>query len=153
MQIIDGKQIAQQFCQALLLTYPAGSREFNKKFSSINEFEENRLNALFCERDRNGYEAELFWKKCIEILIREDADNSLKIALVLRHIANLQEHDEETITLLIESLGYDADDVFKDVPDYIMNVYITIHPSRLQKHLVKDTYLSIKQELSKMVVF
>lgn len=47
----------------------------------------------------------------------------------------------------------DDDDVFKDVPDYIMNVYITIHPSRLQKHLVKDTYLSIKQELSKMVVF
>jgi len=47
----------------------------------------------------------------------------------------------------------DEDETFKGVPDYIMNVYITIHPSRLQKHLIKDTYLSILQQLSKMVVF
>lgn len=47
----------------------------------------------------------------------------------------------------------DDNEAFKGVPDYIMNVYITIHPSRLQKHLVKDTYFSILQQLSKMVVF
>tara|TARA_R100000152_G_scaffold8929_1_gene3607 strand:- start:1456 stop:1755 length:300 start_codon:yes stop_codon:yes gene_type:complete len=47
----------------------------------------------------------------------------------------------------------DDNEAFKGVPDYIMNVYITIHPSRLQKHLIKDTYLSILQQLSKMVVF
>ena len=47
----------------------------------------------------------------------------------------------------------DDDDVFKDVPDYIFNVYITIHPSRLQKHLIKETYMSILDKLSKTVVY
>jgi len=105
-----GAGSAQQFCQALLVDYPAGRRDFNKKFSSIDKFEENRLSALSCERDHNGYEAEYFWKECISILNGEDTDNGLKIALILRHIADQQEELEERIELLAESLDYDPDD-------------------------------------------
>ncbi len=105
-----GSELAQQFCQAILVDYPAGRRDFNKKFSSINKFEENRQKALARERDHNGYEAEYFWKQCISILINEGADNGLKIALILRHIAGQQEDLEERIELLIESLEYDPED-------------------------------------------
>ena len=105
-----GSELAQQFCQAILVDYPAGRRDFNKKFSSVNEFEANRLNALACERDHNSYEGEFFWKQCISILINEGTDNGLKIALIIRHIAGQQDELEERIELLIESLDYDPED-------------------------------------------
>jgi len=105
-----GPELAQQYCQALLVDYPAGRRDFNKKFSSINEFEENRLTALTYERDNNYYDAEYYWKQCIGLLINEDADNDLKIALILRHIAAQQPESDEQIELLIKSLEYDPDD-------------------------------------------
>lgn len=52
-----------------------------------------------------------------------------------------------------QTLARYYDDELEGVPDYILNVYITIHPSRLQKHLIKDTYMSILKELSKLVVY
>lgn len=109
-KVLFGSELAQQFCQALLVDYPAGRRDFKKKFSEINEFEENRLTALTCERDNDRYEAEYFWKQCIRILINEDADNGLKIALILRHMADQQDDDEERIEMLIDSLDYDPED-------------------------------------------
>jgi Flp pilus assembly protein TadD len=109
-KLLLGSDLTQQFCQAMLVDYPAGRRDFNKKFSSINEFEGNRLSALTCERDNNFYDAEYYWKQCVELLINEEADNDLKIALILRHIAVQQPETDEQIELLIESLAYDPED-------------------------------------------
>jgi hypothetical protein len=136
-----GAEVAKQFCQELLVTYPVGIKDFKKKFSSINKFEENRLNALIYERDRNGYEAEFFWKKCVKILIDEDADNNLKIALILRHIVNLQEYDDERTELLIESLDYDPDD--RDSYMQILDYY------GKQQEAGKDYRLWLKKTVDK----
>lgn len=102
--------VAQQFCLEQLSTYPAGKSDYSKNFSSINKLEEHRLNALVCERDGNRHDAEYFWKKCINILLGEQSVNNLKVALITRRVANLQENEEKTIDLLVESLTYDPDD-------------------------------------------
>lgn len=109
-KLLFGSELTQQFCQATLVDYPAGRRDFNKKFSSINEFEGNRLSALTCERDNNYNDAEYYWKQCVKLLINEEAENGLKIALILRHIAVQQPETNEHIELLIESLAYDPED-------------------------------------------
>ena len=109
-QSLCGFEVAQHFCQAMLASYPAGKREFNKNFGKLNEFEDNRLKALIHERDNDTYEAEYYWKQCIEILTNEGADNNLKIALIYRHIAEKQVDGEEQVQLLIESLEYDSTD-------------------------------------------
>ena len=57
-QSLCGSELAEHFCQAMLASYPAGRREFNKNFGKLNEFEDNRLRALICERDNESYEAE-----------------------------------------------------------------------------------------------
>ena len=141
-----GTESAQQFCQALLVDYPAGRRDFNKKFSSTDKFEENRLKALACERDNNGYEAEHFWKTCVGILINEDADNGLKIALILRHIAGQQEDPDERIELLIESLDYDPED--RDSYLKILNYYSQMQEmAKDYKHWMKKAVENFPQDI------
>jgi hypothetical protein len=105
-----GSQLAQRFCLAMLVRYPSGQHDFNSAFGPIGEFEQNRLMALACEREDNRYDAEYHWRQCMEVLIREGAGNALKIALILRHLAENQPEAEEKIQLLIESLAHDPDD-------------------------------------------
>ncbi|MDD5579917.1 MAG: hypothetical protein PHY16_11645 [Methylobacter sp.] len=101
---------AQRFCFAMLASYPAGQRDFNKHFGAIDEFEENRLKALLHERDNNSYEAEYYWKQCVKILTRQETGNGVKTALILRHIAEKQPEPSEQVKLLIESLEHDPED-------------------------------------------
>ena len=108
-QLLCDSELVQRFCHAMLPAYPSGRRDFNKHFNLVNEFEENRLKALSCEHNNEGYDAEYYWKQCIKILAEGDADSSLKIALILRHLATQVEESEQT-ELLIESLQYDPDD-------------------------------------------
>jgi hypothetical protein len=104
-----GPESARRFCFALLTRYPAGQRDFEKLFGPIDEFEHNRLKALACEQENN--DAEYYWRQCIRILARErDPGNDLKIALILRHLAEQQPDSEEKNQLLVESLQYDPDD-------------------------------------------
>ncbi len=103
--------IAESFCKAMLIHYPEGHKAFNKHFNHLSRFEENRLKALACENKSNNIEAEPYWRQCVEALQHEDADNNLKIALILRHIAELQDDLERCNQLTIESLDYDADDL------------------------------------------
>lgn len=130
-QSLCGIEAAQNFCQVLLLSYPAGRRDFKKNFDSVNEFKENRLQALYCEQKGNSYKAEYYWRQCIAILVKETTDNGLKIALILRHIAKQHEDEVEQIELLVESLQYDPEDMdsylqilryfsqpYEDVEDY-----------------------------------
>ena len=130
-QSLYGSEVAQNFCQLMLLSYPAGRRDFKKNFTSINEFEQNRLEALNCEQNENSYKAEHYWRQCVTILAKEAASNGLKIALILRHVAKQHEDEIERIELLIESLQYDPEDLdsylqilryfsqpYEDVEDY-----------------------------------
>jgi hypothetical protein len=103
-------ELAQRFCLATLVRHPSGQQDFNSAFGPIGEFEQNRLMALACEREDNSYDAEYYWRQCMEALAREGSGNALKIALILRHLAENQPDAEEKIQLLIESLEHDPDD-------------------------------------------
>lgn len=102
-------KLAQYFCQTTLVSYSAGQRDFKKHFIAVSKFEKNRINALISERNGEGYDAEHYWRLCIDELKAEGSDSNLKIALILRHIAKRESDPEERIQLLIESLDYDED--------------------------------------------
>lgn len=110
-QSLFGADLAQRFCLATLATYPAGRRDYVKTFGTLDEFEENRLLALNCERDNNYYDAAYYWRQCIKALTQQGGkDYSLKIALILRHMTESQPEPKEQILLLTESLEHDPDD-------------------------------------------
>jgi len=102
-----GSELTEQFCQTLLVSYPAGKKIFKKEFGALAEFEENRLQALKYEQENDFYEAEYYWKNCVAILEKQETDNSLKIALIIRHMAAKEADEGERIHLLSESLAYD----------------------------------------------
>jgi hypothetical protein len=109
-QALFGADLAQHYCLAALSTYPAGQRDFTKHFGAINDFEAWRLKALVCERDRDFYGAEYYWKQGITVLKSRGAEGAFKIALIMRHIATHQESPEEAMTWLMDSLYADPDD-------------------------------------------
>ncbi|MCK5354668.1 MAG: hypothetical protein KAJ63_06085 [Methyloprofundus sp.] len=105
-----GTEVARQFCQTTLTHYPAGNKAFNQHFGEASEFEENRINALNCEREENLYDAEYYWRGCLGHLNKGDPVDNLKAALILRRIATWEPEAEDRINVLIESLDYDAND-------------------------------------------
>jgi len=109
-QALFGADLAQHYCLAALSPYPAGQRDFTKHFGALNDFEAWRLKALICERDRDFNGAEYYWQQGITVLKKQSAESALKIALIMRHIAEYQESPEEAITWLIDSLDHDPDD-------------------------------------------
>lgn len=100
----------EAICKALLVSYPAGHKGFNKHFSALNSFETSRLKALACESIDNQQQASEYWRYCVEILQAESVENDLKIALILRRMAELQDDADMRNDLLIESLDYDVED-------------------------------------------
>lgn len=108
-QDVFGKQIAEQFCQTLLVDYPDGYQSYSKHFTSVNEFEENRIKALLFEQREDLVEAEYHWRQCINLLNAQG--DSKKIAMILRHIADQQQNIDAQIYYLMESLDYDPDDM------------------------------------------
>jgi len=105
-----GTELTQQFCQALLAAYPAGKKLFKKQFGDLDDFEENRVQALSYEQKNDIYESEFYWKSCIQILEGQETDNSLKIALIIRRMAAKESDEGERTLLLCESLDYDPSD-------------------------------------------
>jgi len=103
--------VAEDICKAMLIHYPEGHKDFKKHFNALSSFDENRLKAIASENKNNNVEAEAYWRQCVETLQYENADNNLKIALILRHMATLQDDIELCNQLMIESLDYDADDL------------------------------------------
>jgi len=103
--------VAEDICKAMLIHYPEGHKDFKKHFNALSSFNENRLKALASENKNNNIEAEAYWRQCVEALQYENTDNNLKIALILRHMATLQDDIELCNQLMIESLDYDADDL------------------------------------------
>ncbi|NOT13681.1 MAG: hypothetical protein HOP23_17965 [Methylococcaceae bacterium] len=109
-QSLFGTDVSQRFCFTMLTRYSAGQRDFNKAFGSINDFEANRLKALAHEHNNNSYDADFYWRQCINALSHEVGGNDLRIALILRHMSDMQSVQEQQTQLLIESLDYDPDD-------------------------------------------
>ena len=105
-----GPDLARQFCRALLTTYPAGLRDFNKHFGLIDEFEQCRLKALAYERDRDFCDAEYYWKQCIAHLNKQAEANAYKIALIMRHIAEHAQSLRDGTKWRIDSLEHDPND-------------------------------------------
>jgi len=108
---LAGEEHTQNFCKAMLVSYPAGHKDFNKNFTALTTFEENRLKALAYEQANNSAEAEIHWLQCIKALKNEADDNELKIALILRHIAEQNPELEAQTQFLIESLNYDPEEL------------------------------------------
>ncbi len=105
-----GLDLAKAYCRAMLITYPAGQRDFNKHFGGIDEFEQFRLKALQNERDRDYDSAEYYWKQCITLLKKQGASAAFKIALIMRHVAAHKRTPKETVQWLVDSLNHDPGD-------------------------------------------
>jgi len=105
----------RQFCLALLPSYPAGVKFYEKKFGSLSAFEKNRITALKYERQEQSEMADRYWRLCVENL-KQSSDNRLKAALILRHLVELAERsgeifdDYQVPEDLAESLRLDPDD-------------------------------------------
>ena len=109
-QSLFSPALAQPFCCALLNSYPAGQRDYDKAFGAIDEFEQNRIKALGYESAENAYDADFHWRQCIKALLKLDSDNALKIALIYRHMAQSQPDQALKIQHLCNSLEHDPND-------------------------------------------
>jgi len=105
-----GLNLAQAYCRAMLITYPAGQRDFNKHFGGIDDFEQFRLKALKSEVDRDYDSAEYYWKQGIALLKKQGGSAAFKIALIMRHVATYQQTPKETVQWIVDSLNHDPDD-------------------------------------------
>ncbi len=111
-----GEHYSRQFCSALLPSYSAGMKYYENLFGSLSTFEKNRILALSRERQGHSLRADKYWQVCIDDLKRsENQENTLKAALILRHIVENAEKrgDENGIEVpenLEESLRLDPDD-------------------------------------------
>jgi len=139
-QSLGGTELAKDYCQQLLASYSAGHKDFKKSFGAVDEFEENRIKALLCEREDNSYDAEYYWRLCVKELIgQRTEENGLKIALILRHLSK-REEPAEKIELLVESLQYDAED---------RDIYLQILSYYQQVEMAKDYKLWLTKTLEK----
>ncbi|MEY3807509.1 MAG: hypothetical protein RI893_485 [Pseudomonadota bacterium] len=105
-----GLDLAQKYCRAALLNYPAGLSEFNKHFGKLDEIELYRLKALNYEREADLNSSEYYWNQCIFLLKKQGASGAFKIALIMRHVAEHFESPKAGIKWLINSLEHDPND-------------------------------------------
>lgn len=114
--VLWGAGEAESICKTLLVNYPAGHKDFNKRFTALDNFETHRLKALASEQNHGEVKAGEYWRKAIEALAQygDKSENSLKIALILRRMAGLQSDLDRANDLIIESLDYD-----EDLPSYL----------------------------------
>lgn len=105
-----GDVISQRLCLTLLNQYPAGKKDYRSSFGEIDEFESHRLKALYYEQKHQYQDAEPHWRRCIKQLEHKGGDSLVKIALILRHMAENQSDPAQANELRIDSLEYDRDD-------------------------------------------
>ncbi len=108
-QGLIGADYAQRFCLALLPSYPAGLRLYEKNFGALSRFEKLRNAALRAESRREPLEAINYWDQCIDVLLVDKQKNALKVAFILRHIAEMTP-PHEALDYLLESLEFDRQD-------------------------------------------
>jgi tetratricopeptide (TPR) repeat protein len=119
LPVLDHEQ-ARRACLALLPGYPHGVMIYTRLFGALPPFEVHRLQALRAEREHDFYNAIRNWQACVDLLTqqKDNPDNPLCAALILRHMVELTEHSgpdpyyEETpiLNYLEKSLELDPDD-------------------------------------------
>jgi cellulose synthase operon protein C len=125
-QSFFGQTYTRQFCLALLPSYLSGIKWYEKTFGSLSAFELNRITALSYERrershkedDWHLYQAEKYWRLCVSDIKSQplSKDESVKAALILRHLVQLTEErgegldDEKVPDDLALSLEFEPDD-------------------------------------------
>lgn len=108
-----GDNYSRQFCLALLPSYPAGVKFYEKIFGPLSAFEKNRITALNYERREQPLMAEKFWRLCVNNIKEDD---TLKAASIMRHLVEQAEQYGEEFDNhqvpddLAESLRFDPDD-------------------------------------------
>ncbi|MFO7641512.1 MAG: hypothetical protein R6X17_09695 [Candidatus Competibacteraceae bacterium] len=114
-----GAEPARHIALALLPAYPPGLKIHTRLFGPLSPFESARLQALRAERDHETSQALRGWQTCAELLIQDagNPDHRLAAALILRHMAELEEHADldwgetpKTRAYLEQSLRLDPDD-------------------------------------------
>jgi tetratricopeptide (TPR) repeat protein len=114
-----GHEKARQACLALLAVYPRGQPTYVKLFGPLPTLEAHRLQALQAEQEEEPHRALRCWQACIDELAkdRKNPDSRLMAALVLRHMAELAQHehhgwddDRDVCQYLEQSLDFDPDD-------------------------------------------
>jgi hypothetical protein len=107
---IIGREFSERFCQALLATDTRLEKNYEKNFARLNDFDKSRFRALAAEQKTNDYdEIAEYWNNCITILRYNEKENTLKIALILRHLTKFLPVRRK-IEALEQSLFYDPED-------------------------------------------
>jgi len=88
-RLIFGEDYSRQFCMALLPSYPAGIKFYERIFGTLSAYEKNRIIALNYEQKGQSYTAERYWRSCAE---------------------NLKTRIESDTAVLTESLALEPDD-------------------------------------------
>jgi hypothetical protein len=114
------REAARHACLLLLSAYPQGLKSYTHLFGPLPPFETQRLQALRAERGRDISGALPSWRGCADRLIQDvgNPDHRLMAALVLRHMAQLAQQNDDldwdetpkTLAYLEESLRFDPDD-------------------------------------------
>lgn len=112
-----GVERSRQLCLRLLPYYPAGIKNYEKTFGKLSRYENERRLALqeqLKPRDADIYAANVHWLNCVDELEKnpDQGDNALTAALILRHVASTEIHEDPDAAsdFLINSLALDADD-------------------------------------------
>ncbi|MCK5515471.1 MAG: hypothetical protein KAI39_01255, partial [Desulfobulbaceae bacterium] len=111
-----GRKQLRNICYRILPHAPGKAADFQKRFGKLSEYESTRINALSVELDGGYYGVDKVWQEVCDILIARDNShqgNSLELALIYRHIAELMEKDsyeysaKDVERMLTESLVFD----------------------------------------------
>jgi len=113
-----GDDYCQQFCLALLPSYPGGVKFYERTFKPLSEFDRNRITALNYERQGHSLRADRQWRLCVNYFKQhpQEENSSIKAALILRHLVELADQRGDTFednavsNDLIESLQLEPDD-------------------------------------------
>ncbi len=90
---LDQEQ-ARRDCLALLPAYPHGLQTYTRLYGPLPPFELQHLQALRAEQEHDDLRAVRYWQACVDLLTQQtdNPDNPLAAALILRHMAELEEH-------------------------------------------------------------
>ncbi len=119
LALLDREQ-ARHAALALLSGYPRGQSTYTQWFGPLTPFETHRLAALRAEQTEDSHAALREWQTCVSVLTQDarHPDDRLMIALILRQMAKLSQHEEyfwgdpakPLAEYLEKSLEFDPDD-------------------------------------------
>lgn len=139
------REQARRVCLAFLPAHPQGLKTYTRLFGPLPPFEVRRVQALQAEHERDSIRAERHWQACVDLLLqqKDNPDDRLAAALILRHMAELIEHsgldtpqDMASCEYLEKSLELDPDD---------QATYLKLAEAHKQAGNIKDYHRWVEQ--------